>query len=48
VALLPFLDPTRRESHPNIVKLEDVFTDHLHIYIVMELMKGGELLERLQ
>jgi len=36
------------QGHPNIVKLVDVFTDHLHIYIVMELMKGGELLERLQ
>ena len=36
------------QGHPNIVKLVDVFIDQLHIYIVMELMKGGELLERLQ
>ena len=36
------------QGHPNIVKLVDVFSDQLHIYMVMELMKGGELLERLQ
>ncbi len=26
----------------------DIFTDQLHVYMVMELVKGGELLERLQ
>lgn len=36
------------QGHPNIVNLVDVFVDQLHLYIVMELMKGGELLERLQ
>ena len=36
------------QGHPNIVRLVDVFTDQLHVYIVMELVKGGELLERLQ
>ena len=36
------------QGHPNIVKLVDVFSDQLHVYVVMELMKGGELLERLQ
>ena len=36
------------QGHPNIVRLVDVFTDQLHVYMVMELMKGGELLERLQ
>ncbi len=48
-------NPTREVSilklcqgHPNIVGLKDVFTDQLHVYIVMELMIGGELLERLK
>ncbi len=48
-------NPTREVSilklcqgHPNIVGLKDVFTDQLHVYIVMELMRGGELLERLK
>ncbi len=36
------------QGHPNIVGLKDVFTDQLHVYIVMELMRGGELLERLK
>lgn len=36
------------QGHPNIVRLVDIFTDQLHVYMVMELVKGGELLERLQ
>ncbi len=36
------------QGHPNIVGLKDVFTDQLHVYIVMELMRGGELLDRLK
>ncbi len=30
------------------MKLVDVFSDQLHVYVVMELIKGGELLERRQ
>ncbi|XP_067894664.1 ribosomal protein S6 kinase alpha-5 isoform X2 [Heterodontus francisci] len=36
------------EVHPNIVKLHDVHHDQLHTFLVMELLKGGELLERIR
>uniref|UniRef100_A0A671U487 Ribosomal protein S6 kinase n=1 Tax=Sparus aurata TaxID=8175 RepID=A0A671U487_SPAAU len=36
------------ESHPNIVKLHEVYTDQYHTYLVMELLRGGELLERIK
>uniref|UniRef100_UPI00358EB8D6 ribosomal protein S6 kinase alpha-5 isoform X2 n=1 Tax=Myxine glutinosa TaxID=7769 RepID=UPI00358EB8D6 len=36
------------EAHPNIVGLREVFHDQLHTYIVMEMLKGGELLERIK
>uniref|UniRef100_A0A8C9ZSU1 Ribosomal protein S6 kinase n=1 Tax=Sander lucioperca TaxID=283035 RepID=A0A8C9ZSU1_SANLU len=36
------------ESHPNIVKLHEVYTDQYHTYLVMELLGGGELLERIK
>lgn len=36
------------ESHPNIVKLHEVYTDQYHTYLVMELLLGGELLERIK
>uniref|UniRef100_A0ABM0GV30 Calcium/calmodulin-dependent protein kinase type II subunit beta-like n=1 Tax=Saccoglossus kowalevskii TaxID=10224 RepID=A0ABM0GV30_SACKO len=36
------------QGHPNIISLYDVFHDELHHYLVMELCKGGELLERIK
>ena len=33
--------------HKNIVRLIDVFEDRAHIYIVMEMVKGGELFDRI-
>ena len=33
---------------PNVVQLEEVIEDEKHTYIVMELMQGGELLERIR
>jgi ribosomal protein S6 kinase alpha-5 len=36
------------QGHDNIVKLYDVLQDDLHTYIIMELLSGGELFERLQ
>ncbi|XP_055879568.1 ribosomal protein S6 kinase alpha-5-like isoform X3 [Biomphalaria glabrata] len=36
------------QGHPNIVQLIDVMVDEFHTYIVMELLKGGELLARLR
>lgn len=37
----------RRIQHPFIVRLIDIFEDHLSIYLVMELMYGGELYRRI-
>ncbi|XP_011444543.1 calcium/calmodulin-dependent protein kinase type 1-like [Crassostrea angulata] len=37
----------RRLSHPNIVQLLDVFDDKAHVYLVMELVTGGELFDRI-
>ena len=34
-------------DHPNIVRLVEVFEDDRHICLVMELMKGGEILQQI-
>lgn len=34
------------QGHQNIVKLIDVYNDRAHTYFVMELLSGGELLQR--
>ncbi|RUS91275.1 hypothetical protein EGW08_000987, partial [Elysia chlorotica] len=39
---------TRCQGHPNVVTLVEVLHDDYHAYIVMELLRGGELLERLR
>lgn len=36
------------EGHPNIVKLYEIYHDQLHTFLVMELLNGGELLERIK
>ncbi|KAM6202144.1 ribosomal protein S6 kinase alpha-5 isoform 5-T5 [Rhynchocyon petersi] len=36
------------EGHPNIVTLHEVFHDQLHTFLVMELLNGGELFERIK
>ncbi|GIY65283.1 ribosomal protein S6 kinase alpha-5 [Caerostris extrusa] len=36
------------QGHPNIVNFHDVFYDEAHTYIVLELLRGGELLERIR
>ncbi|CAF0970742.1 unnamed protein product [Brachionus calyciflorus] len=36
------------QGHDNIVKLYDVLQDDLHTYIIMELLNGGELFDRLR
>ncbi len=37
----------RLVHHKNIVRLIDVFEDRLHVYIVMEMISGGELFDRI-
>ena len=34
-------------DHPNIIKLYEVYESTKFIYIVMELLKGGELFDRI-
>ncbi|XP_041132635.1 LOW QUALITY PROTEIN: ribosomal protein S6 kinase alpha-5-like [Polyodon spathula] len=36
------------EVHPNVVKLHEIYHDQLHTFMVLELLKGGELLERIR
>lgn len=36
------------QGNPNIVNLVEVFQDELHTYIVFELLKGGELLDKIR
>ncbi|XP_041927726.1 ribosomal protein S6 kinase alpha-5 isoform X2 [Alosa sapidissima] len=36
------------DGHPNIVKLHEIYHDQLHTYLVLELLRGGELLERIR
>ncbi|XP_070620359.1 ribosomal protein S6 kinase alpha-1 isoform X2 [Erythrolamprus reginae] len=37
----------RYGEHPNLIKLKDVYDDGTHVYLVTELMRGGELLDRI-
>lgn len=34
-------------DHPSIIKLYEVYEGEYHIYLVMELLKGGELFDRI-
>uniref|UniRef100_A0A6Q2YZ30 Ribosomal protein S6 kinase n=1 Tax=Esox lucius TaxID=8010 RepID=A0A6Q2YZ30_ESOLU len=36
------------DGHPNIVKCHEIYHDQLHTYLVLELLGGGELLERIR
>lgn len=37
----------RRLNHKNIIKMYEVYEGEYHIYIVLELLKGGELFDRI-
>lgn len=39
------IDALKKLHHPNIIKLYDVFSTNTKIYIVMEMMAGGELFD---
>jgi serine/threonine protein kinase len=34
-------------SHPNVIALKDVFEDDCHVYLVLELVQGGELFDKI-
>lgn len=36
----------RSLSHPHIIQLKDIFADEEHLYLVMELVRGGDLFDR--
>ena len=37
----------RTVDHPNVIRFIDIFEDDVHLYLVMELVEGGELFEQL-
>jgi serine/threonine protein kinase len=37
----------RHIKHENIINLHEVFEGEQHIYLVMDLLKGGELFDRI-
>lgn len=43
MALQNEIDIMKQVDHPNIVKLYDIFEDDKYLYIVMELLGGGEV-----
>ena len=48
VALTNEIDILAQIDHPNVVKLLEVYQDSKSIYMVFELMKGGELTDRIE
>lgn len=36
------------QSHPNVVQIHEIHEDELHVYVVMEYLRGGELLDRIK
>jgi len=41
------IDVLRRVNHPHIIKLEDIFETEEYLYIVTEIVTGGELFDRI-
>jgi serine/threonine protein kinase len=35
------------QDHPHVIKLQDVFEDDTHFYLVMDLCSGGELFDQI-
>ena len=38
----------RKLNHPNIIKLYEVYENEVYLHLVIEYLKGGEILQRLQ
>lgn len=43
IRILEMLNP-----HENVVRFEEALSDPIHYYIILELLQGGELLDRLR
>jgi calcium/calmodulin-dependent protein kinase I len=41
------LDILQKVKHPNVVELKEMFETPTHIYLVMEIVTGGELFDRI-
>lgn len=46
-SLINEIEVMRQLDHPNIMKLEEFHESRNSIYLVMELLKGGELLQHI-
>ena len=47
MALQTEIEIIKQIDHPNVVKVLDVQEDDKYVYIVMEMLKGGEVRKRL-
>lgn len=45
--LIQEADVLRTISHPNVVRLQDIFQSQNALYLVMELVRGGDLFDRI-
>ncbi|XP_033114613.1 calcium/calmodulin-dependent protein kinase type 1D-like [Anneissia japonica] len=46
-ALLSEVEILRKVTHPNVVHLQEIFESKNHVYLVMQLVTGGELFDRI-
>lgn len=47
IGLTQEVDILSQVDHPNVVKLFEIFEDEAKFYLVFEIMKGGELFDRI-
>ncbi len=47
LALQSEVDILSQLDHPNVVKLYEIFDDHEFLYLVLEIMTGGEVSEKI-
>ena len=47
ISYFVFIAVLKLVNHPNIIRMEGVYENKTHIFIVMEKLSGGELFERI-
>lgn len=47
VGLINEINIMRHVNHPNIIKMYEVYEGEFHVYLVLEVLKGGELFDRI-